>query len=267
MNTTATVLLVGLALGVLWACGGWLLRQPVFAVGRIAVQGELQHTSAMSLRANVAPQLVGNFFTMDLAAARRAFEQVPWVRTAQVRRQFPSGLLVALQEHDVAALWGDEDSGRLVNGQGEVFEADEGELDAEDLPRLRGPEGRAGEMLRMVQGLNGALQPLDAEVALLELTANGGWRATLDSGAVLELGGGQPAQLLARLRTLVSTLPSVAQAQGRTAAALEHADLRHASGYALRLRGVTTLTPEAAARAQTRPAARAPARRKATTNN
>jgi len=266
MNITAAVLFVGVLLGVLWAGGTWLLRHPAFAVGRIVVEGELVHTSPTSLRANVAPQLVGNFFTLDLRAARRAFEQVPWVRSAQVRRDFPSGLRVLLQEHDAVAYWGAEGSGMLVDSHGEVFEADSDDLDEGDLPRLVGTPERAPELLRMAQRLAPALAPLSSPIDTLTLTPHGGWRVLLDSGAVLELGGGQEAQVLERVRRLVGTLPQVAQQQGgRSVAALEYADLRHAGGYAVRLRGVTTMSAEEAARAaQARPAARAantPARR------
>ncbi len=271
MNVTATVLFVGVAVAVLWACGGWLLRHPAFAVGRIAVQGELLHTSAMSLRANVAPQLVGNFFTLDLDAARRAFEQVPWVRRAQVRRDFPSGLQVHLQEHDVVAHWGPEGSGMLVNSHGEVFEAAADDLEADNLPRLVGAPERSAELLHLARRLAPALAPLGSPIDTLELTPHGGRRVLLDSGAVLELGAGDEAALLERVRRLVATLPRVAHEQGgRSVAALEYADLRHASGYALRLRGVTTVMSAEAAQQAAR-AARAPARpapaRRAVQNN
>ena len=43
--------------------------------------------------------------------------------------------------------------------------------------------------------------------------------------------------VMARIDRFVATLPDVHKRFGR---ALEHADLRHADGYALRLRGVTT---------------------------
>ena len=86
MNLTASVLFVGCAMAVLAAGAWWVLRYPGFAIARIVVQGELVHNNAVTLRANVAPHLVGNFFTVDLRAAREAFEQVPWVRRAQVRR-------------------------------------------------------------------------------------------------------------------------------------------------------------------------------------
>ena len=154
MNMTATVMFLGCAAGVLAAGGAWLLRQPAFSIAHIAVEGDVAHTSAMSLRANVAPQLKGNFFTVDLEAARRAFEQVPWVQSAQVRREFPSGLRVHLQEHDVAAYWGAEGSATLVNSQGQVFEADADEVEEDGLPRLlaASPE-RAAEMLDMARRL------------------------------------------------------------------------------------------------------------------
>ena len=263
MNLTATVLFVGCAVGVLAAGGAWLLRQPAFSIAHIAVEGDLSHTSAMSLRANLAPQLAGNFFTLDLEAARRAFEQVPWVRSAHVRREFPSGLRVQLQEHDVAAYWGAEGSATLVNSQGEVFEADAGDVEQDGLPRLLGaaPE-RSAEMLGMARQLAPALAPLGSRLDQLELTGNSAWRVLLASGAVLQLGGGTQDEVLERVRRLVSTLPGAAQQQGRRVDALEYADLRHDGGYALRLRGVTTVATEAQHTAALRAAARpAPARK------
>lgn len=260
MNMTATVLFIGCAVGVLVAGGSWLLRHPVFAIRQIAVEGDPVHTSAISLRANVAPQLEGNFFTIDLQAARHAFEQVPWVRSAQVRREFPASLRVQLQEHDVVAFWGaegSEGSDMLVNSHGEVFEADAGDLEQGRLPRLVGVPQRSAEILQMYQRLMPPLAPLGSGIDTLELKDNGGWRVTLENAAVLELGSGTPEVLLERVRRLVNTLPAVAQQQGRRVDALEYADLRHESGYALRLRGVTTVANEALRAAAEKAAAKA----------
>ena len=107
MNVTATVLF---ALGLAWllAAGGWwALRHPWFAVSAITVAGDVSHNSAATLRANVAPRLAGNFFTVNLNAARDAFQAAPWVRQAVVRREFPNRLRVQIQEHQAVALWGE----------------------------------------------------------------------------------------------------------------------------------------------------------------
>ena len=265
MNITASVMFVGcLALGIA-ALGWWLMRYPAFNIARIVVEGELVHNNAVTLRANVAPTLRGNFFTMDLKAAKQAFEQVPWVREAQVRRDYPNSLRVILQEHKAEAFWGPDTGTGLVDNEGQVFEANLGELDREGLPRLQGPEGSAPRMLRMYRQLVPALEPLGVDVDELELNARGNWTVKLDNDAAVELGGGTSDEVMLRVKRFVRTLPQVTSQYKRTAEALESADLRYEEGYALRLKGVTTgqappASPRAAAPASTRaatPAARA----------
>ena len=126
--------------------GNWVLRHPLFAISGITVQGDVVHNNALTLRANVAPRLAGNFFTTNLAAARQAFEGVPWVRTAIVRREFPNRLRVQLQEHQAVAFWGTDSESRLLNSFGEVFEANAGDLEQEALPRLTGPEQQSHQV-------------------------------------------------------------------------------------------------------------------------
>lgn len=255
MNWTATALFMGCALLVLAAGTRWVLRHPAFAIHRIVVQGELAHNNAVTLRANVAPSLTGNFFTVDLDAARAAFEQVPWVRRAQVRREYPGSLRVVLQEHEAVAFWGPDTGSAMVNSRGEVFEANPGDVEQEDLPRLKGPQGHSAEMLAMVRLLQPVFEPMGMAVEELELSGRGGWRATLDTEAVVELGGGTPAEVVQRTQRFVRTLTQVAAQYRRRADALESADLRHFDGYAVRLRGVTTVSPEAAAKVAARAAA------------
>ena len=245
MNLTASVLFVGCVLLVLAAGAWWVLRYPGFAIARIVVQGELVHNNAVTLRANVAHHLVGNFFTVDLQAARSAFEQVPWVRRAQVRRVYPGSLEVDLQEHDAVAYWGPESGSAMVNSQGEVFEANVGDVEQEGLPRLLGPAGKSGEALQMYGLLEPVLEPLGLDVQELELTGRGGWRVRLDSDAVVELGGGTPQEVVQRTQRFTRTLTQVAAQYGRRVESLESADLRHAGGYALRMRGVSTVIPDA----------------------
>lgn len=242
MNLTATVLfLVGAAL-VLAAAAWWTVRNPAFAIQGITVQGDLQHNNIVTLRANVTPRLSGNFFTVDLASTKAAFEAVPWVRRAVVRRVFPDRLQVVLQEQQPVAYWGADSESTLLNNFGEVFEANTDDIDQDDLPHLSGPLDQAADVLAMYQTLAPLFAPLDTTLERLSLSAHGGWRAQLDSGAVIELGHGTPDELTARVQRFVHTLTQVTSRYGRTAAAVESADLRHPDGYALRLAGVTTVS-------------------------
>jgi cell division protein FtsQ len=242
MNGMASLLFVALGVMLLVAALAWLLRHPVFALGGVVVVGDVTHNNAVTLRANVAPHLRGGFFTVDLAQTRSAFESAPWVRRAIVKREFPNRLRVVLQEHRALAYWGAEGESRLVNSYGEVFEANLGDVEQEDLPRLQGPDIRtAPQLLAMYQALQGQLASLDLAVAQLVLTARGSWQVQLATNATLELGRGTPEELMPRVQRFVQTLTQVASRYGRGSAALEGADLRYQGGYALRLSGVSTV--------------------------
>ncbi|HSQ71907.1 MAG TPA: FtsQ-type POTRA domain-containing protein, partial [Rubrivivax sp.] len=127
MNGVATTVFALAGAGLLAAGVAWLMRSPMFPIRSIQLDGDLARNSVPTIRANAAPHLAGNFFSVDLQAGRAAFESVPWVRRAVVRRIWPDVLAVRLEEHRAAALWEGPEPGRgadrLVNAQGEVFEA------------------------------------------------------------------------------------------------------------------------------------------------
>ncbi|MDT7837215.1 cell division protein FtsQ/DivIB [Aquabacterium sp. OR-4] len=239
MQATANTLLLVAGVAVCVAAVAWALRLPAFALRAIRIDGEVARNSETTIRANAAPKLAGNFVTLDLQKARAAFESVPWVRHAMVRRVWPMRLAVDLEEHKPAALWAAADGNdRLVNSFGEVFEANIGDVEDDRLPRLQGPEGSAALMLAMYQRLVPLIAPLQAgDLAGLHLSPRGSWRLSLGKGATVELGRGSDDEVLARTQHFVRTLPQVVAAYQRP---LESADLRHVGGFAVKLRGVTT---------------------------
>ena len=245
MHMAASLMFVGLVLSALGA-GLWSLVQlPVFALAGITVKGDVEHNNAVTLRANVAPKLTGNFFTADLVRVRYAFESVPWVRMATVQREFPNRLRVNLQEHKPVAYWGDSNDSLMVNSYGEVFEANAGELDDDKLPHLRGPDSQSEMVLTMYLVLVPAFKDMQLTLKSLELTDRGSWRARVGQGALVELGRGGPQEVMVRMERLAKTLTQVTNRLGRKTNALELADLRYDNGYALRLRGVSTLDVQA----------------------
>ena len=252
MNVTALVLAAIGTVALVALVIAWAAHRPVFAVKGIRVDGDLAHNSVLTIRANAAPKLAGNFFTMDLTGARRAFESVPWVRQATVRRVWPNRLAVQLEEHRPVALWAsannaDEATDKLVNSFGEVFEANLGDVEDDALPTLRGPEGTSAHLLRMLARLQPEFAPLQARIEKLELSGRGSWRAELDGGAEIELGRGSDDEVIARTRRFVATLPEVKKTYQQHP--LVAADLRHNDGYAVRLKGITT-TVDAAGKPQ-----------------
>lgn len=240
MNASASFLFVLAALAFAGLAMMWLARLPLFSIRGIQVDGDVSRNSVTTIRANAASKLAGNFFTMDLERSQQAFEAVPWVRRALVKRVWPNRLAVKLEEHKAAAYWHREErDDQLVNTFGEVFDVNLGDVEDDTLPTLQGPEGNAAAMLDMYHRLTPVLAKLDgAVIEELRLSERGSWRAELDSGAEIELGRGSAEEVLARTETFVDTVTQVISRYQRP---LEYADLRHGTGYAVRLKGITTV--------------------------
>jgi cell division protein FtsQ len=163
------------------------------------------------LRANVAPQLAGNFFTVDLARARTAFESVPWVRKAVVRREFPNKLRATLTEHVPVAHWGDEAGSKLINGFGEVFEANVAEVD-DKLPRLDGPSEQAGRCWACTACWRRCSSPTSGRRSCAVARQ---LERVLDSGPCIELGRGAARRWRRRTQRFLAPVTAVARQYGR----------------------------------------------------
>lgn len=245
LNASASVLFavaglvfVGLALAA-------LARLPLFTIRAVQIDGEVSRNSVTTIRANAITKLAGNFFSVNLAHSKQAFESVPWVRHAIVSRVWPNGLHVTLEEHHAAAYWHREDGDdQLVNQQGEVFTANLGDVEDDNLPTLQGPDGSSAQMLALLHQLETAFQSLRLHVDTLRMSERGSWAVTLDDGSQIELGRGTEAELMARVQRYVST---ISQVTAHYRGPVEAADLRYTQGYALRVRGVTTLPAGASA--------------------
>jgi cell division protein FtsQ len=236
-----TSLFVLVLAGLVVAAMGWsLLRLQVFTIRGITVLGDVHHNNVLTIQANVAGKLRGNFFTANLEQIKQAFESVPWIRQARVEREFPNHLRVTLQEHQAAAFWGDDQDARLVNSFGEIFEVNLDELDDNKLVRLNGPDSQSQEVYEMFQAVAPQFEKLGMKIRLLQLTERGSWRVTLSQGARVELGRGMVSDVMPRVQRLQQTLSKVSQQLGRSAGTMESADLRYDNGYAIRLKGVST---------------------------
>jgi cell division protein FtsQ len=240
MNSVANLLfavfMTLVAAALMWS----LIKNPVFALSAINISGDVAHNNAVTIRANVTPQLAGNFFTLDLSRAQHAFESVPWVRQAVVERKFPNQLLVRLQEHQPVAYWGPATDSRLLNSQGEVFVVNSAEIENTVMPRLRGPDEESKTVLEMYKALSPRFEEMHLALKGLELSGRGSWHAQLDTGVEVELGRGNVAEVGAKVDRLIQTLATVLARFEKRVNALESADLRHDNGYAIRVKGLRT---------------------------
>lgn len=224
------------------------VRQPLFTIRGVTVLGETDRVTPAGMRAHLGPALDGSFLTLSLGRVRAALEAMPWVRRATVRRVWPNRLVVVLEEHRPAALWGSErgTGESMVDTLGDVFDASGGDVDDAVLPLLHGPDGSAKRVLAMHGRLAATLAPIRRQPTELVLSSRGSWSVAFADGVELELGRGSDDEVVARTARFASTVPELL---ARFQRPLVHADLRHQDGYAVKLKGVATFqAPLAAAR-------------------
>jgi len=240
MRVMANLLLL---IALLAACGWllfWLGQQPAFTLNHLTVESlngrELKHVNLPTIKTRALDQVKGNFFTIRLDQARQAFETMPWVRRASVRREWPNGIVVAIEEHQALGVWVGE-TPRLINTYGEVFIANMAEAeDGSSLLRFSGPEGSNKDVFRKYQQLNLWFEPWQESVKSIELSSRYAWRVKLSNNLNIELGRElderDSKQIQLSVERLIKSWPQVQEKWGQR---VDSIDLRYANGYAINI--------------------------------
>ena len=151
------------------------------------------------------------------------------MRRADVRRIWPDGIEVTVEEQVAVARWRQADGdSRLVNGYGEVFVA---ALEA-DLPVFSGPEGSAAQMLAQQQEFARVLAVLGRQPKALDLSMRQAWQVKLDNGLMVVLGRDEPPHpAIERMTKFVALYPELEQKINFRPGMV---DMRYPNGFAVR---------------------------------
>jgi cell division protein FtsQ len=198
-----------------------IIRLPIFPLRDVEIKGRIAHTTHDQVQAILTGRLQGNFFTLDLEAARAAFQKLPWVRQTNLRRKWPDRLEVEIEEHVALARWRDN---ALVNSYGEVFEA----ATSEALPVFVAPDGTSVEVTQRFGAFQQVLSPLRKRPVQVLLSERRAWQLRLDDGDVLELGRERMDERLQRFVTVYD------HTLARLPARAYRVDLRYPNGFAVR---------------------------------
>jgi cell division protein FtsQ len=230
LNAAANLLFGVAALLAAYLLWSLATRLPVFELSEVRISSGLTRVTRGEIEDVVKRELRGNFLTVDLAAAAAAFQKLTWVRRADVRRQWPAALEVAIEEHVALARWGGK---ALVNTHGEVFAGKQ----AGELPLFFGPEGMAREITIQYRYFARSLEAIGAAPVQVRVSPRRAWQLKLDNGLTLELGREQVEERLARF------VGAYDRSLGRLGRRIEHVDLRYGNGFAVRLPGLKPAQP------------------------
>lgn len=193
-------------------------------ITQVSVSGRFQRVSPVEVEQAVKARVreVG-LLSVDLRAVRRAVEQLPWVDSASVERQWPRALRIRVVEQVPAARWG---ANGLLNTRGELFISEARHIPPE-LPRLSGPRGSEAEVARRYLAAQGQLIEAGMRLTAVRLDARGAWEFDLDNGITVRLGRRQVDE---RFQRFVSA--GVAQIAAH-ASDIGYIDMRYTNGFAI----------------------------------
>jgi cell division protein FtsQ len=219
----------------------WLSQRPVFALKQIQIEpvvGQtLKHINKSLVKQQVLETVQGNFFSVRLEDVKRGFESMPWVRHANVRRVWPNGLIVSIEEQRPFGTWGGAESHELINNHGEVFAGRVSEVsDDVRLIDFHGPEDAGREVMSLYEKANNWFKPWGAEVTSLALTERYAWHIKLSNGMKVEFGRDEESSDKTLTEERVARLFKYwPQVQEKWSNRIDAVDLRYANGFAVHL--------------------------------
>ena len=217
----------------------WLSQRPVFVLRQVWVEpvaGEtLSHIKKSLVKQQVLETVQGNFFSVKLEGVKRGFESMPWVRHANVRRVWPNGLVISIEEQKPFGTWSGTQSNQLMNTHGELFTGRVSEVsDSVTLIDFDGPEDSSQEVMRLYKKANIWFKAWDADVKSLSLSERYAWHVKLSNGMKIEFGreeeNSDKTLTEDRIARLFKYWPQV---QEKWANRVDAIDLRYANGFAV----------------------------------
>jgi len=239
MNALAGALFGLFVLAILATGLWWLAQRPMFSLSAIRVESlggdPLRRVNSSTIKGTAIPRIRGNFFTANLDNVRLAFEAVPWVRRAVVRREWPNKLIVSIEEHAPLGTWGDD--GRLLSRKGDVFTANLAEAEEDGaLPGFEGPDGSEKDVVSRFRDLREWFAPANLKPESVQLSGRYAWTVKLENGMTVELGREQSSTTMhERVERLITIYPQLLE---RWQNRIENVDMRYSNGLALRIAGM-----------------------------
>lgn len=237
---TVPVLLAGMAVIYLGLFIKDIDVPTIMPVNNVQVIGDLSFLDRNEIESMVKSKIHGGYFTVDLNNIQKTLMQEPWVSNVSLRRQWPAGLNVFVDEHKPVAYWNDD---AYINALGEVFKPVNIEVSL-NLPKLNGPEGRHHNVWKFMNVLYQEMALLEYEVIQLKLDDRRAWQMVIAGHGKSDTANNEIKVRLGRFDTekrvqrFVRILPALAVEYGLVTSELTKnnikvIDMRYPNGFAV----------------------------------
>lgn len=152
-----------------------IYRPDTFVIDQLKIRGKFRHLDPVEIERLIAKRGMGNFFSVELEAIKEEIESMPWVQSAQVRREWPNALLVSVSEHRPVMRW---NKNKWVNSVGTVIDLP-GKINVPNPIDLSGHKQDSPIMLQQAVRWKKRLTKSGLELKQLELSRSHAWKLIL----------------------------------------------------------------------------------------
>ncbi len=197
------------------------------SIKTIEIQTALIKVSKSEIRTIAENYMHEGFFTVDLSSFEGQLNDIPWVYRANIKRQWPSKLVIEITEQQPYFRWGET---HLVNKHAEIFFVQDSQQYAA-LPLLQGVRGREQYLIDLYYRYSERFKKVGSEILRLKEDARYDKEITLANGISINVGREQTNKQIERC------LYSFAMFTKAERDAISGIDLRHSNGFAIRWNG------------------------------
>jgi cell division protein FtsQ len=213
-------------------------------VKNIQVKGELNFLDEDDIGLTVKNNIAGGYFTVDLKHVRELLLRDPWIKQVALRRQWPAGVSVFIEEKKPVAYWNDEG---YISKTGDAFKPVSVNK-ALSLPELDGPEGQHVNVWRFMNVLYQEMAVLNYEIKRLQLDDRRAWQleivsnmntrnteaetVNLKDGINVRLGRFDTEK---RMQRFVRILPALTAEMKQKGKKIKVIDMRYPNGFAVQM--------------------------------
>ena len=211
----------------------------VLPVNEVKVNGDLIFLNKEAIESIVSDNVSGGFFTVDLQHIREILFQQPWVKSVSLRRRWPAGLDVFIEEHKPVAYWNDDG---YISQSGSVFKPEVIDKNL-NLPVLSGPEAQHSNVWKFMNVLYRKMAALNYAVTSLRLDERRAWRLEILNAVNVEAAGNAKGIAVRlgrfdtekRMQRFIRILPALASKKEFSDNEIQVIDMRYPNGFAVRM--------------------------------
>ncbi len=209
----------------LYLIKNWITDDKTLPITSFILTGTQKYVSADSVKKILMSQGDKlNFFTINIAKTQKKIDELPWVYSASIRKQWPDKLDIHIVEQSIAAVWNNK---ALLNRFGEVVDVSPIGFE-KNFVVLKGEDKNASQTLDIYNKLLQLMKVSKFKIVMLSDDERDSTNIILKNGILLRLGKEQKLDRVQRFLTVFPLIEKKYDIQR-----IGYIDLRYDTGFAI----------------------------------